>query len=259
MKTKENSVKTIVIDDDRNAGKRLEELLRKIDNVKILTVVFDPFSAVELVEQLTPHIIFIEIEMAIKNGFDIIREIRAKQLPVEIVIVTAQKHYAIKALKYNVFDFILKPIDFDELKNTIWRIQDACFENGNSEFAFSRLYNRSIGNEKSTPLLQNRIKINAKNGLIFHESKEIIYFEAAGSTTLVFLTNNRKVCSREYLSVVEKQLPVDQFMRISRFHIINLSSLKKIDLKSKHVILCDKENEVNLKVSRNYYKKMNEM
>lgn len=260
MKTEEEFIKTIIIDEDKQACNRMEDLLAKSGNVSNLTSLNDASEAVDIVKEMKPHLIFIEIEMGKKNGFDIIREIRKEDIPVEIAIVSAYKQYAIKALKYGVFDFILKPVDLDELKLTIERLFRRLVDKGEIKHQ-SVPQNAAKFLEKQSANLptQKRIRINTKDGLIFRDSGEILYFEADGANTSALLAAGECIRSKDYLSVVEKFLPASQFLRISRFHIINLDRLKKVDVKSKHVILFDKNEDIRLKVTRKYYKMLSEM
>lgn len=116
-----NITTCIIIDDEIQIRNRLESLLLKFDNIKVLSKEGVPEKAIEKVLDLEPHIVFIDVEMPRMNGFDVIKAIREKQFYPTFIFVTAYNQYAIKAIKNEAFDFLLKPVDIDELAQTLER------------------------------------------------------------------------------------------------------------------------------------------
>ena len=121
METKE--ITCAIVDDELQIRNRLESLLLKFDNVKILFKEGIPEKAVEKVVASSPDIVFIDVEMPRMNGFDVVKAIREKFCHPTFIFVTAYNQYAIKAIKNGAFDYLLKPIDIDELSNTLKRYQ----------------------------------------------------------------------------------------------------------------------------------------
>ncbi|MCP5063783.1 MAG: response regulator [Ignavibacteriae bacterium] len=116
-----NKLNCILIDDETEALDRLESLLIKFDFINILAKINTPEEAVPKIINLKPNLVFIDVEMPRKTGFDIIKEVREQNLNPRFIFVTGYNQYAIKALRAEVFDFLLKPVDLDELKEALDR------------------------------------------------------------------------------------------------------------------------------------------
>ncbi len=116
-------ISCIIIDDEPQTRNRLETQLLKFDNIKVLSKEGVPEEAIEKVIELKPDIVFIDVEMPRLNGFDVVKAIRERNCHPTFIFVTAYNQYAIKAIKNGAFDYLLKPIDIDELAETLRRYQ----------------------------------------------------------------------------------------------------------------------------------------
>ena len=118
------NIKCIIIDDELDIRERLESLLNKIDGIEVLCKEGIPEEAVEKVIELKPDIVFLDIEMPRMNGLDMVSKIRKRYFYPTFIFVTAYNQYAIKAIKKEAFDFLLKPVDIEELSQTIERYKE---------------------------------------------------------------------------------------------------------------------------------------
>jgi DNA-binding NarL/FixJ family response regulator len=116
-----DEIKCILIDDELEALQRLGTLLAKLENIKILGMIQDPADAVDQIINKTPDIVFLDVEMPKMSGFDVVEAIKTAGLSPTIVFATGYNQYAIKAIKAAAFDFLVKPVDIDELKECIRR------------------------------------------------------------------------------------------------------------------------------------------
>jgi two-component system response regulator NreC len=116
-----HDIKSIIVDDEREARDRLCELLKKIDGVVILACEGDPEIAIRKIVKLKPDIVFLDIEMPGMNGFEVVHEVRSSIVHTTFIFVTGYDQYTIKAIKNAAFDYLLKPIDIDELKESLER------------------------------------------------------------------------------------------------------------------------------------------
>jgi len=114
-------INCILIDDETEALDRLESLLIKFNYVDILAKIDTPDKAVESIIKLNPNLVFIDVEMPRKTGFDIVKEVHEKNVNPTFVFVTGYNQYAIKAIRAAAFDFLLKPVDIDELRDALER------------------------------------------------------------------------------------------------------------------------------------------
>lgn len=123
-----NLITCIIIDDERDACDRLENLLGKIPSIQVIAKETSADKAVEATAEHTPELIFIDVEMPGKSGFDVVKEIRERGVHPTFIFVTGYDQYAIKAIRNEAFDFLLKPVDIDELKEAIERYKKAQHE-----------------------------------------------------------------------------------------------------------------------------------
>ena len=122
-------ISCILIDDDPLALERMQELLKLTEKVQVLTTFTNPSSAIQQVPQLSPEMVFLDVEMPGFTGFDIIRKIHEASLFPDFVFVTGYDQYAIKAIKAEAFDYLLKPVDLDELEACLSRYIDKRISN----------------------------------------------------------------------------------------------------------------------------------
>lgn len=106
----------IIVDDEREALDRLECLLEKFDFVDVLDAKTNAVAAIKTIEEKMPDLVFIDVEMPHKSGFDVIKEVREQDVNPKFIFVTGYDQYAIKAIKNEAYDYLLKPVDIDELK-----------------------------------------------------------------------------------------------------------------------------------------------
>jgi len=138
-----NELNCILIDDETEALDRLESLLVKFDFVNILVKIDVPEEAVPSIVEQKPNLVFIDVEMPRKTGFDIIKEVREQNLNPKFIFVTGYNQYAIKAIRAEAFDFLLKPVDIDELREALDRYYETKIKNGvnNLPLRFKEKYN----------------------------------------------------------------------------------------------------------------------
>lgn len=125
MGYKEENISCVIIDDEIDACYRLQVLLEKIPGVSVIGCETDANKGVRSVINLLPDVVFLDIELPAHSGFDIIKEIRNENVYPEFILVTGYSQYAIKAIKNEAFDYLLKPVDIDELRDSIFRFRSA--------------------------------------------------------------------------------------------------------------------------------------
>lgn len=116
-----NKIRCTIIDDEQEACDRLERLLNKIDHIKVEAKSTDAVEGIDTATELYPDIVFLDVEMPGKSGFDVVKSIREKNVNPSFIFVTAYDQYAIKAIHNEAFDYLLKPVDIDELRTAIKR------------------------------------------------------------------------------------------------------------------------------------------
>ncbi len=141
-----DNIRCGIIDDETDARILLERLLKKVDGVSVVFNVEDPEEALKKLYQLKPEILFLDIEMPGLNGFDLIKKAKERVPELVFIFVTAFNHYAIKAIKREAFDYLLKPVDLEELSNTLARYRRK--KNPMDQITFHPKYNTLSPREK---------------------------------------------------------------------------------------------------------------
>lgn len=174
----------------------------------------------KLIEEKKPQLVFLDIEMPFGNGFDLLNDLMP--IDFEVVFVTAFDKYLLQALKYSALDFLLKPVNIEELKIAV----------RNAEIRIQK----NLTNQQLTLLMENfkkqeagqkKIAVPTPNGFDFISISDIIRCEAQGPYTKIHLTNSRKVIASKSLKDYESILPEDLFFRIHNSNLISLNHIKK--------------------------------
>ena len=233
-------MQAIIVDDEYKAIESLKENLLAHKKIHCTGVYSNPDEAIEQILTEKPDLLFLDIQMPEKTGFDIVKEIRSDHYSPHIIFVTAYEKYAIEAIRHAAFDYLLKPVHPTELGQVIERIEK---QQENKDFPAK--IERLIDKLSQT----KQIKFNTCSGFIVVATDEIIYCEACRNYCEVYLTENRHEVLTLSLNNVGKLLPDSSFFRISRSYIINLKYLARVERKTHTAFLTADSETIELKIS----------
>mgnify|MGYP001236178393 CR=1 FL=1 len=240
----EAKIKAIIVDDEQEARDILSNLLLKFPEVEILDKLSNVDDGITSFLKYRPDIVFLDVQMPKKSGFDFIHEVNSFNINSTIIFTTAYNEYAIEALRHSAFDFLLKPVNRNELQNAINRYK-AKSENDCLKSNIEKLFKNLSG--------INKIKLNTREGYIFIDPDKIFYLEAEGNYTHIFC-DAKKVIATLNLGKIEEMLDGNQFQKISRSVIINVSYLSSIDRKKRTCCLELPEKTIELHISKTHLK-----
>jgi len=240
------TITSVIVDDEPDAREGLEMLIKNyLPDVKVLDKAANAEEAIRKVLLHKPDLIFLDIKMPGKDGFYVAEELEKLGVETTIIFVTAYDQYAISAIKHAAFDFILKPVDPDELTKAIVR-----FKNIREKESLKEKL------EKLTFFLQgSQLKFSTRQGFIMINPDEIIYGRADGNYTNIYLTKNRKEIITQQIGQIEKQLDHQLFIRVNRSHIINVRFINAFNRKNK-IIELSGEDSPDIEVSQTGLKKL---
>ncbi len=242
-------IASLIIDDEPDARDGLEVLIKTyLPEIEILDKAENAEEAIRQVVKYAPDLIFLDIKMPGKDGFYVAEELEKLGMETTIIFITAYDQYAINAIKHAAFDFILKPVDPDELVKAVSRYKNL-IEKESLKVKIEKLH---------ACLLPNRLKFSTQTGFVMINPGEIIYIGAGGNYTDLYLADGQKVTVTQQIGQIEPQLDSHQFVRISRSHIINIRYLKEFNRKKK-VVLLKTEEPMELKVSLRGMKRLKEV
>ena len=214
-------IKTIIIDDEKHAISGLKyELSMNCPQVDVIGETSNPKEGVRLIQELKPDLLFLDIEMPIMNGFELLKSLNGK-INFDVIFVTAYDQYAIKAFKFSAVDYLLKPVNRSELKAAIALLEKRKYSFNNEHFA-ALLSNIS---KKNNTL--EKIVLPTSKGLEFIEVKQIIRCESDSNYCKLFLTNNESLFLAKTLKEIESILFEYGFYRIHNSHLIALDYIAR--------------------------------
>jgi two-component system, LytTR family, response regulator len=217
-------ITAIIIDDDSNLRDGLRGLLSfYAPEIKIIGEAEDVTSGVVVMDKLKPQVVFLDIQLNDGTGFDVLEQIAQKngKTTSHIVFITAHEEYAIKAFRFSALDFLLKPIDPDELEIVIGKIKNVLEKNDSYAHIDLLLENirKKVDNFK-------RIALTTADGIHLFEVSDIIRCEGEDNYTTFYIKNNKPVIVSKTLKEYEELLSEYGFERIHQRHLINLAYLK---------------------------------
>ena len=207
-------MKAIIIDDERLARNELKRLLENFPKIEIIAEAANAEEAIPLIENLQPDLIFLDIQMPGKNGFELLEAIEGK-VP-EVIFTTAYDEYALKAFEYNALDYLLKPIEQHRLAEAIVRIEEE--------------HLHDIQRKSDLKLLNESDQVFVKDGekCWFVKLGKVRLFESMGNYVRLHFDDQKPMILKS-LNSLEERLEPKTFFRTNRKHIINLQFIDKIE------------------------------
>jgi two-component system LytT family response regulator len=205
---------TLIVDDELNARENLQILIQDYcPELNVIGLASSVDQAKVLIKQYSPSLVFLDIAMPNKDGFELIKEVDNKDF--NVVFTTAHSEYALKAFKADAIDYIQKPIDIDDLRKAALKAMQ--FSNHEIITADSIIKPSQVTTEDE----MEKISVPTRNGYIFIENKEILYFRASENYTEIFLENGKKVVSSKTIKRYEEKMNPNIFYRTHKSYIIN--------------------------------------
>lgn len=237
---------TLIIDDEPLARERLEELLTHFpDTIRIIGHAKNGNEAFKKIKQLSPDLIFLDIEMPGLTGFQLLEHLEVIPL---IVFCTAHEEFSLQAFETNSIDYLVKPVKVERLEKTIKKIQQF----GTSQSSENLLEVIKTITQQSASKKMTSITVKKGEGLIFIKLEDIFYFEASDKYVNI-ITNSKQYLLEKSLTQLEQQLP-DNFMRIHRGFIVNTAYAEEVQkyFNSRFVIKLSNKKRTQIISGRSY-------
>jgi two-component system, LytTR family, response regulator len=227
-------ITTIIIDDEIKSRETIRELLRiYCANVEVVAQAGDVKSGILAIRKYNPDLVLLDIRMPDGTGFDLLRQMPG--LESKIVFITAYEEYAIKAFKFSALDYVLKPIDPDELKAAIDKA-DMYIEKENISDRISTFFQHY---DNETPTQKKQIALRNAESIYRVAIDDIVSYEADKNYTLFHLSNGEKILVSHSMKEYDDLLLNMSFMRLHQSYTINLKHLKRFDKDSSEVVMSD--------------------
>ncbi|AEL25390.1 LytTR family DNA-binding domain-containing protein [Cyclobacterium sp. 1_MG-2023] len=211
-------MRVLVVDDERLARKELISLLSQNDNIEILGEAPNVDEAKEKIESLQPDVVFLDIQMPEKTGFDLLEELDYVPL---VVFITAYDEFALQAFQVNALDYLLKPIEPDRLTETLKKLEKKLEELKKEEAL-------EVDLPKDKLSLNDQVFVKDGDKCWFVKLANVRLFESDGNYIKVYFEKNKPMIHKS-LNALDERLDEKSFFRASRKHIINLSWVESIE------------------------------
>lgn len=230
----------VIVDDEPEVIEYLKSLLSKHDKINIDHTFSEPQKAIDFIKTHQPEVLFLDVQMPLKSGFDLVKETVSESYHPHIVFTTAYEEFALKAIKHSALDYLLKPVDEKELTiciEKLYKEETPSFSVKKIENLFSKLNNNK------------KIKFNTSSGFIVINSDDIIYCQADRNYCEIYLTDERHEVVTCNMNKVHQKLEDNHFFRISRSNVINLNFLTHVERKNHLCYLKENGVKYQLKIS----------
>jgi two-component system, LytTR family, response regulator len=234
-------MKALIIDDERLARTEMRRLLNEFDWLKIVGEAENGEQALDLIQSLQPDLIFLDVQMPGKSGFDLIEEVRGA-VP-HVIFTTAYDEYALRAFEVNALDYLMKPITPERLMSALARVRE------------------TPAVSASQVLLRSSDQVFVRDGerCWFIPVSKIRLLESEGNYTRVRFENQSPLIYRS-LSMLEQRLPTEHFFRINRQQVVNLHFIERIETWFSHGLKIwlkgGEECEVSRRAARTFRQKL---
>lgn len=223
-------LKAIIIDDETPSAKSLHTLLSKYcPQVEVMGIAEGVCTGIELIGSVRPDVVFLDIQMKDGTGFDLLE--RLPDIKFKLIFTTSYDQYAVKAFRYSAMDYLLKPINPEELILSVARLSE--------QIRISEI------EQQVKVLLQNRnsfdrVALPTSEGIRFVKTNDILRCESDGNYTLIFLLSGEKILIPKTLKVYAEILPDDMFYRVHKSHLINIEHIKQyVNADGGYIVMSD--------------------
>lgn len=239
MTTATPLLRVVTIDDEEHSNATIQIFLKKYcENVAIVGTASSAEEARTVIAATKPDAIFLDIQMPNEDGFALLRSMPDRDF--SVVFVTAYDQHAISAIKAGAIDYLLKPLDIDDLRSAVERLRVRKETNHQDDFSqYARQIQSVLDNLHTIPTKLTKISVPLSNGYQMLTVADIIRCESDNNYTTFFLNNNKQILVSKPIKDYEDMLEGSGFVRVHRSHLVNLAHVEKFIQKS-YVVMSDK-------------------
>lgn len=218
---KEAHLKAIIVDDEPHGRQALQRaLLENCPEVEILELCETPEKGIEKIRELHPDLVFLDIQMPNQSGFDVLQQLAP--IDFEVVFVTSYDQYAIKAIKFSALDYLLKPVDADDLIEAVQKAKEQ-IHRADSGYRYQSVLNNI--SQRSGKI--EKLAVPTSDGIDFYRTEDIIYCDADGHYTTLYLVGQQKEVVSKNLKDFESLLSGSGFFRVHNSSLVNMRHIRK--------------------------------
>ena len=246
-------IKTIIIEDESIASELLEEMLKEIEpEITVVEKCIDLPSAVKSIKMYSPDLVFLDVELPVYNGLQLLEFLHPDEISFGIIFTTASNQHALRAFDMSAVDYVLKPIRFEKLKNAVQKFKEKRGIENN--YPYSTLRDNYFN------IAEKKIVIPQANGFEIMRIKDILFIKAEGSYAKIYRQEAPPLLVSHNLKYFEAMLFGEKnFIRIHRSYLVNIQFAKRISRNDGAVLVMENNLELpvineKLEAILNYFK-----
>ena len=248
-------IKTLIVDDEPLARERVKRFLRDVSDIRIIGECGNGTEAIEAINKHKPDLVFLDIQMPEKNGFEVVKALDSRSLP-SIIFVTAYDQYALQAFDVHALDYLLKPFNRERLHRAVSHAREQ-IEHKNLSNIDERLASL-IADIRGEKKYLERLVVKSVGRVFFLKTDEIDWIEAAGNYVKLH-TGKESHMIRETMNGIEAKLNPDKFLRIHRSTVVHIDRIKELHPMFSGDYAVILRNGTELALSRNYRERFLEL
>jgi two-component system, LytTR family, response regulator len=234
-------IKAALIEDEPKSLDILKLMLAEhCSNVKVVATAGTVQEGIEVLQKVTPDLVFLDVSLSEGTAFEILQALPV--ISFQVIFTTAYKDYALDAIKHSALDYLMKPIDIDELVSAVQKYED--------RLSLSVISERIQSLLSKTPSSEVKLALPTQEGLIFVRATDILRCEASGNYTFFFLKDSEKLLVSRSIKEYEETLQSRNFYRIHDSHIVNLAYIRKYVKGRGGYVILDDNSVIDVSVRR---------
>jgi len=231
-------IKAIIVDDEQSSREAVSIILENnFQSIKILAQADSVKSAIEVIKKHKPELLFLDIDLPDGTSFDILRSVDYSKM--KIIFITAFHDYAIQAIKFSAFDYILKPLKSSELIATVNRVIEESLESN-----YAEKFDAIFSNFNSAHPELKKIVLKTSDKIHVVSINDIIHCKAENTYTTFFLLSGKKIIVSKPIKKYEEMLSEHGFMRVHQSHLINLNYIQHLNKQEGGILVMSDNSQI---------------
>lgn len=214
----------VVVDDEPPAREELIYLLGQVGGVEVVGQAGNGVEGLALIESTRPHAAFLDVQMPGLNGFEVARQLLDRQVPTNIVFVTAFDQYAIDAFEVNAVDYLLKPVEQERLERSVERLAGRVGTSGQVDERLERVIQLVVGRQQQ----RSQLPVKVGDHILLVHAEDLVFASMEGDTIQVVTSQLAGTSNYRTLDELQARLDPNVFWRVHRSHLVNINKIKEI-------------------------------
>ena len=250
------NIRTLLVDDQSTGLAVLRDMLHHSEpDIEIVGTASGGQQAIESINELVPDLLFLDVQMPVIDGFEVLAQIKPLRLPV-VVFVTARDDFALKAFEAHAMDYLVKPCGLERLRSAVQRARQQIQSNQNSDL--QQKLDGLLKDLKAGSKYPERLPVKSNGRIVFLRLTDIDLAEAADNYVKLSVGSETHML-RETMNALEEKLPPDRFVRISRSTIVNIESIKELHPMFHGEYMVTLQNGMRVTLTRGYREQLRQL